>query len=135
MRRWKPSRIAFVCFAFSSLMTIALTKPVFADESIDLTHATLVLRRATAAPLVEHTAATVLAEEVELRSGVTWQTGTSWPAQGWAVAILSGKSAELYGRSIPDRTHIEKAEGYGIATDRSNPNRPILWIVGADPRG
>lgn len=98
-------------------------------------HATLVVRNATVAPLVERTAATVLTEEVERRSGATWRTATSWPAEGWAVALLSGNEAELQGVPVPAGLHSTKAEGYGIATDLSNPKRPVLWIVGADPRG
>lgn len=109
--------------------------PAFADDGLDLTHATLVVRDTTVAPLVEHTAATVLVEETEKRSGVKWRVATGWPAQGWAIALLSGKDAALQGAPIPEGARTARAEGYGILTDTSRPDRPVLWIVGADPRG
>lgn len=106
-----------------------------ADDALDLTRATVVVRSAASAPLVERTAATVLVEETEKRAGVKWPVGTNWPTQGWAVALISGKSASLGGVAAPERVRTSLAEGYGLATDLSNPARPILWIAGADPRG
>jgi hypothetical protein len=106
-----------------------------AEEGPDLTYATLVVRSATAAPPVEHTAATVLTDEVEKRSGARWSIRTRWPTKGWAVALLSGKEAALQGLPVPEGVRTARAEGYGIATDMSRPGRPVLWIVGADPRG
>jgi hypothetical protein len=119
----------------TALFAVLGSRLALAEEGQDLTHATLVVRSATVAPLVERTAATVLTEETEKRSGVKWPIGTNWPTEGWAIAILSGKDAELQGQPIPAGARTTRAEGYGIATDTSHPNRPVLWIVGADPRG
>jgi hypothetical protein len=118
----------------TALFIAAGRLPVQADTGLDLTHATVVVR-GERAPLAERTAATVLAEETEKRSGVKWAAETNWPKEGWAIAILSGKEAALHGRPVPEGARTVKSEGYGLATDLSQPDRPVLWIAGADPRG
>lgn len=135
MEREKTGRSIVRAFALWLVFATIGLKPALGDEGIDLTKATLIVRNAATAPLVEQTAATVLTEETDKRSGVKWRTGTNWPAEGWAIAILSGKDSELQGRTIPAEVRSTKAEGYGITTDRSRPAQPVLWIVGADPRG
>lgn len=109
--------------------------PADADTEPDLTRATVVVRDAGAAPLVERTAAQVLTEETEKRTGMRWSIETTWPKEGWAVAILSGNAADLHGVPVPEAVRTKKPESYGIATDLSRPERPVLWIVGADGRG
>ncbi len=104
-----------------------------ADIALDLTRAVVVVR--DSAPLVEKTAAAVLIEETAKRTGSTWKSVQEWPETGWSIAILSGRPRELYGRAVPPSALTTQAEGYGIATDTSNPNHPVLWIDGADPRG
>ena len=47
--------------------------------AIDLSQATVVVRGAEA-PLVEQTAATVLVEEIEKRTGLRWTVTTEWPS-------------------------------------------------------
>src|SRR5207249_2706387 len=111
---WK-CRSRDVALALQLLMIMSWPTVTLAEESLNLTHATLVLRTTALAPLVERTAGTVLIEEVEKRSGVKWSAGTVWPSQGWSIAILSGQKAELHGRSAPKAVRINKAEGYGIA--------------------
>ncbi len=111
----------------------ALALPALGEGGVDLTHATVVVRAADAAPLVERTAAIVLTEEIEKRTGVKWPVASDWPVKSWAIAIVSGREAEVGRRRAPAR--IGKAEGYAIATDLSNPDRPVLWIHGADARG
>ncbi len=134
-----------------------------ADTTIDLTRATIVVREANIAPLAERTAAAVLMEETEKRSGVRWKIATKFPSEGWAIVVLSGKDSIFWEVSIPGRARTKKAEGYGIATEASGPNtdisteafpylisagsknpqalpfvrpnQPILWIYGADARG
>jgi hypothetical protein len=133
-------QLSGISFGATLVVTIAaifavLPGQALADEGPDITHATLVVRSAAVAPQVERTAATVLTEEVEKRSGVKWRTGTTWPSEGWAIAILSGKELEHQGAAVPKGIRTTLAEGYGIATDTSKPGRPVLWIAGADARG
>ncbi len=135
MQRRKTSRGAMIACATTALFTGLGAGAAWADALPDLTHATVVVRAAEAAPPVERTATTVLVEEVEKRSGVRWPVGTAWPTQGWAIAILSGQDAVLQGRPAPRSLRTDRAESYGIATDASRPDRPVLWIAGTDPRG
>lgn len=135
MHRFEIGGSAVLALTLSALLAAVGARSAQADDGLDLTHATLVVRSTTDAPLVERTAAVVLTEEVEKRTGLKWRVGTNWPKSGWAVAILSGQDAELHGLPVPHGVRVTRAEGYGIATDRSHPGRPVLWIVGSDPRG
>jgi len=103
--------------------------------SRDLTHAVIVVRPADTAPEVERTAATVLMEEVERRTGIRWKLQSEWPRSGWAVAVISGSTAELHGRRPENCTPPSARDGYVIHTDITEPERPVFWIVGSDPRG
>jgi hypothetical protein len=125
---WRAA--AALIFAFATV-----PGPSRAEGGLDLTRAVLVTRDAARAPLVERTAATVLTEEVAKRSGAKWRAAPTWPARGVAIALLSGADAELHGRPVPKTARTVAAEGYGIATDLSDAERPVLWIAGADPRG
>ena len=126
---------AIIVLAGLLLVSVVSSLPARGDESLDLTRATLVVRPAADAPLVEQTAATVLVEETQKRSGVKWRIAAEWPAQGIAIAILSGKGSAIGGKVVPERARIAAPEGYGIASDTTNPERPVVWIAGADPRG
>src|SRR5260221_9307077 len=113
---WK-CRSRDVPLALQLLMIMSWPNATLAEEGLNLTHATLVVRSTALAPLVQSTAATVLIEEVEKRSGVKWSAGTDWPSRGWSIVILSGQDMELHGRAAPKAVRINRAEGYGMATD------------------
>jgi hypothetical protein len=114
-----------------SLIFLALPA---AAQSLDLAGATVVARGADA-PLVEQTAAAVLVEEVQKRSGITLQTSTQWPDQGVVIALASGDGM-VGGKKFPLKNLAAKAEGYAIATCMAEASdRVELWIVGADPSG
>lgn len=117
----------------SVLSVSAGAGPLRTGGGFDLTGASVVVR--THAPLVERTAATVLVEEVQKRSGVQWRIVETWPESGWAIAVTSGADADLHGVAVPARARGAAAEGYGLVTDASNAERPTLWVVGADARG
>ncbi|MBN2310940.1 MAG: hypothetical protein JXR94_18340 [Candidatus Hydrogenedentes bacterium] len=120
--------------SFVSLTTLALAGMPGPACTLDLTEAVIVAR-GDAAPPAERTAALVLAEEVEKRTGLRWPVQQEWPSRGAAIAVIAGDGAALHGREVPARARTSKHEGYGIATDAADPARPVLWIVGADPRG
>src|SRR5579871_6223175 len=117
------------------ICAVAAARSSGADNGLDLTGATVVVRDPAVAPTVERTAAAVLTEEVQKRTGVQWHVGTNWPVQGWTVAILAGNEGSLHGVPAPKEAHSLKAEGYNLTTDLSRPGHPTLWIAGADPRG
>ncbi|KPL10535.1 hypothetical protein AMJ85_05555 [candidate division BRC1 bacterium SM23_51] len=105
-----------------------------ARDALDLTSATIVVR-GDAAPVPEQTAGAVLAEEVERRTGVRWPIVTSWSEDGPVVVLASGANKMLHGKAVPERLLTTKPEGFAITTDISEPTGPVVWIVGADPRG
>ncbi len=117
-----------------ALLLIGSTVPANCDDGIDFTKATVVAR-GEQAPLPEQSAATVLLEEVQKRATVKWESATNWPQSGCSIALVSGKDTKLDGKSIPASALTDKPEGYGVVTDNSDSQRPVVWIVGAGPRG
>jgi len=96
---------------------------------LDLSGATVVVRGGDV-PLVEQTAAAVLVEEVEKRTGITLPVSTAWPTSGVAIALLSGGGTTHGGTPTPSVARTDAPEGYTLATaDKA------LWIMGADPSG
>jgi hypothetical protein len=109
--------------------------PAAALPDVGITEATIVVRKS--APAVERTAAMVLSEEVELRSGVKWSVAEEWPTRGAAVALVSGDIEKLHGMDVPRKLYTSKPDGFAITMGHysNGANYPIVWIVGADPRG
>ncbi len=116
-----------------SVATLRGAEPEPSDQALDLTRTVLVAPENLSKP--EHKALTMLVEEVERRSGVRWETSTTWPAQADTL-IAVGREADL--RAINpqlgawlDRAAAPKgAEGYRIGTDDST-----VFVVGNDSRG
>ncbi len=129
-----PKTLAVAMLLAALLALTAAPCAATGGASMDLSRAVIVTR-GPAAPELERTAATVLAEEVGKRTGRAWRVADRWPAQGWAVVVTSGQGTEVGGRRVPARALIGAAEGYGLATDLTDAERPVLWIRGADPRG
>jgi hypothetical protein len=132
MKSLCADRLARMVCCAAALVVAVSAWTAAAGEAIDLSEATVVVR-GQAAPLVEQTAATVLVEEIEKRTGLRWMIAEQWPSKGPAVGITSGAAA-LAGKEIPADLVPDKAEGCGIATDTSNTNA-VVWVVGSDPKG
>lgn len=105
------------------------------DTEIDLSHAVIVARNRSTAHLPEQTAALVLSEEIKKRTGLTLEIQNKWPTTGPVIALTGGGQALLDGVAPPSLAHGLKPEGYALVTDRSQPDRPVVWIAGADGRG
>jgi hypothetical protein len=101
-------------------------------------HDAIVVSRPGKLPFAEQTAARVLVEEVEKRTGVRLGASTVWPAGKAIIAITSGQKAREWGRHLPSRqgAHVpEKSpEGYRLYVD-SRDGSPVVWVIGADARG
>jgi hypothetical protein len=90
-------------------------------------------------PKAERTAATVLRQELEKRTGIRVQTTTHWPAGKPVIAITSTPDVPAWGHRIPVR------EGEGLPEKRPEGDRllvevkkgaaPVVWVLGADARG
>src|SRR5690242_17888918 len=102
--------------SFASALTAA---------TVDLRRAVVVVRPGELPP-AEKTAATVLVEEVERRSGIRLPIATTWPADRAAIAITGAPTA--WGRNVP--TPPAKPDAFRLrAEDRA------VWVVGSDARG
>jgi len=86
-------------------------------------------------PNAERTAAVMLVDEIK-RCGVRLRISTSWPAGGPVIAITSGKQVAGWKRAVPTREGgaESRAEGYRLYVEQNGAS-PIVWIIGADPRG
>jgi hypothetical protein len=90
---------------------------------VDLRDAVVVVRAGAVAE-AEKTAATVLVEELEKRSGVRLPIATSWPEGKTVVAILSGAAGS-----------IGRPEGYRLQVEQKAGSATLVRIDGADARG
>jgi hypothetical protein len=102
------------------ILGLTLLTPVF-GAVIDLRDAVVVVRPG-ALPKAEKTAAIVLVEEIEKRTGVHLQTSSNWPENGPVIAITSVGSS------------VTKREGYHLFVDQSKAQVAVR-IMGADARG
>ena len=105
---------------------------------MDLSQAIVVTRgdRATA---VEQTAATVLVEEIEKRTGIHLKIAEKLADGVPAIIVTASLSEPSFGNATPpasmrDDVSRLRAEGYCVYSDESS-GRTVLWIVGTDPRG
>lgn len=98
---------------------------------MDLTRASVVVRKG-ARPAAEQTAAVMLVEEVEKRSGVKLTVRSDWPSQGPVIAITSLKDVPEWGREVP--AGETRPEGFRLFVDERSA-APVVWIAGADARG
>src|SRR5262245_23340487 len=99
----------------SLLASLGLMPP---SRRFDLTAATAVVRE-NGAPDTEKTAATVLIEEAEKRTGVRWTRSVGWPESGAVVVATSTLDGVAGGRNAPDEVRKSatqlKREGFVIA--------------------
>ncbi len=112
--------------------------PAHAAENLDLAKATIVTRGGDL-PSAEKAAATVLAEEVQARTGLAWTATTEWPSSGPVIALALRGTQPAWPTALPQRHGADlpetRPEGYRLWIDPSNPGQPIVWIIGADARG
>ncbi|MBL8294608.1 MAG: hypothetical protein JNN08_22380, partial [Bryobacterales bacterium] len=105
----------------------ALVGAPLMGAALDVSRAVVVVRPGEL-PAAEKTAAAVLLEEMERRSGVRLRVDSRWPAQGPVIAVTSTRNVPEWGRQIPETT--ARSEGIRIRVDVS-----VVWVVGADARG
>jgi hypothetical protein len=119
---------ASLCFAApSATATIDLSKAVVVSRPGELSSA-------------EQTSATVLIEEVRKRTGINLNASSSWPKEGPVIAITSQTQVPGWNHSVPVRAVSSAspeahADGYRLYVDENGSAAPIVWIIGADPRG
>ena len=115
-----------------------LTASASSDISqVDLSKAVVVTRPGDL-PAAERTAALVLLEEIQKRTGITLPTSARWPQGKTVIATTSAKSVPQWRRDVPLRTGIglpeNHPEGYRLYVDQTTSSL-VVWIIGADARG
>src|SRR3954466_11733368 len=96
-----------------------LYAPAFA-AALDLSHAVVVTPPGTLAN-AENTAATVLIEEIEKRTGIRLSRSTTWPQGQTAIVIASQNTAPRLSRALPAPPETRR-EGYRLFA-----SPPVFW--------
>jgi hypothetical protein len=109
-------------------------------DTLDLSKVTIVVRDGDR-PAAEKIAPAVLTDEINRRTGLTWNVTDRWPAKADAVIALSVKSAPpAWKGRIPASAlaspALDRAEGFSIRVrERNDFQQPAIFVTGADPRG
>ncbi len=126
------------CTNLVALLMLLFLLPSFLMAGIDLTTA-VVFTREGDLPEAEATAALVLQEEVEARTGIRWPGQTSGPTGKTVIVVAARSGSARLVRDLPAPSSSEspelKPEGYRILVDPEASPNPVVWVVGADPRG
>ncbi len=118
-------------------MLLGVTMAPAAVDGLDLSHA-IVVTRGDRASVGEVTAAQVLVEEVEKRTGMRWKTAANLPDDRPAVVLAASLHGSTWSQLAPkhlrDGLSALRGEGY-LVSCAVGPKRPIVWTVGTDARG
>lgn len=125
-------------------LLVAAPGALHAAEPIDLMRAVIVVRPG-ALPAAEQAAGRVLCEELQRRTGAALEVSSAWPERGVVIAISSTRvvpgwlvappsPAAAEGPTDAEQAPERRPEGYRVTVARA-PDRTIVWILGADPRG
>ena len=104
-------------------------------DRLDLSDATILISP-TLKDSFRETAKSVLAEEIEKRTGLELATDDSW-INRTVIAIALDRDIKLYGETVPLRNDDNpeyKKEGYRLVHE-SKDGKEIFWIIAADNRG
>ncbi|MEP6756857.1 MAG: hypothetical protein ABJA67_15240 [Chthonomonadales bacterium] len=126
-------RNAFRLSIFVVLALVAFADRAFCDDNIKFSTATIVTDQN--AHVLVQTAAQVLREEIGKRSLIKLKTGHRWTKSGWSIIIVAPGTSVIDGVTSPHVDVIGRAESFAIQVDNRIATRPILWIIGSDPRG
>lgn len=109
-------------------------------QSYNLFNFTIVTDDPKQTALAERIAPTVLAEEIQRRTGGEFKILTEWPDAAPAVIAIATRDRLEQWLVKPDETTMSALiklpdEGYIIHLDTTTRQQPTLWILGADARG
>jgi len=108
-----------------------------AADSIDLTHAVVVIRGG-ALPSAEKIAPVILTEEMSKRTGSHWSVTDGWPTgKAPVIALATRTTPPSWKEHIPaGEVGHGKAEGFSIRVVRAGGGQPDrVFVTGSDPRG
>jgi hypothetical protein len=132
-------RFAFLSFVIPlALAALASGERSYAADSIDLTHATVVIRGG-ALSAAEKMAPVILTEELAKRTGIHWSVTDRWPEGNGVVIALSNESAlPTWKEHLPARADVGhgKPEGFSIRVVPAEGGQPArIFVMGHDSRG
>jgi hypothetical protein len=129
-----------LCLLSAGLMAVGAT----AADTIDLTHAALVIRGGSL-PAAEKIAPTILTEEITKRTGVSWPVSDRWPRAQETQAVIALCGAAVPAEWMPHlpaplladlKAASHKAEGFHIRALPAEAGLPaVVLVVGDDSRG
>jgi hypothetical protein len=121
-----------------ALASLNLSAVRAAADSMDLTHAVVVIRGGTL-PTAEKIAPVILTEEMAKRTGISWSVTDRWPEGKQAIIALSTTSAPPnWKQHIPAMGDVGqgKPEGFSIRVLPAGGGQPDrVFVTGSDPRG
>ena len=118
---------------FLAIFVAVLFAKLLAGAPADLSRA-VILSRPGNIPDVERTAAIMLTEEIEKRTGIRLSHSTSWPSEpSPVIAITSDTFVPEWRHAIPGKTSQHAPESYRLYV-QAGPTS-IVWIIAADGRG
>ena len=140
--RWNTNYVSAWCVR-AALCTGLLIPQLTASNSAVAQPLTVDLRNAVVIvptegrDIAERTAVQVLTEEIQRRSTVALRVSEKWTAE-LPIIVVAARGQDV-GRSLPPLEGSEdpsgKAEGYLLQVEAAAGSQPVVWIVGADPRG
>lgn len=120
-----------------AIVVLGMSDPTAAADGLDLSHA-VIITRGDRASEVERTAATVLVEEVEKRTGLRWKIAADFAGNAPAIVVAASLDGAAWSQAVPARVRDAwpalRAEGYRVVSETDG-KRPIVWTVGTDARG
>src|SRR6266481_5757718 len=107
------------------------------SAALDLSKAVVVFPVNLSRP--EEKAVTMLVEEVDKRTRIRWERGSSWPASPTPVIAVGTASAlnsfaGEFAKELFNDRGVDGAEGYRIRVKRRR-NAPVVLVIGNDARG
>ncbi len=138
---YRPANKTSVMDVFSQpicLLLFSFFACLWAHGVVTLNDAVIVARPGKLAN-AEQVAATVLAEEIEKRTGIALSVTTEWPDNKTVIALSAQTVPDEWQRAMPAREEDGPSgplpEGYRLVVDIHPSLPPVVWILGADPRG
>ena len=128
-------RIA-LCAALFATQSLGSGTVLAQPSTVDLRNA-LVIVPGEGRDIAEKTAVRVLTEEIQRRTTVTLPVSEKWTADR-PVIVVATRGQET-GRPLPPLKNPEdpsgRSEGYLLQVETTVGTQPLVWVIGADPRG
>lgn len=122
---------------FALLCIFGLSLNLAYGETIDITKSSVIIS-SEVKPKVQLSALRILQEEMQKRTGKSWNKIDKWSStKGTTIALALSGASTLAGVNLPLRSDKTfpgyQPEGFRLYFEKKNENS-ILWVIGADSR-